>query len=372
MPKIYHSGAWKEGRIQNMIARVADWVASWTRDPLRGTAVRVGARRSLARMSAARLVLAGLLGLACWTAAGAAPDLAALPPHPRLWIGGIKTAPGYINPATLAGRARTCPKAFAYIQESDRVLPRALAAVIDKDPAKIERVAKDIAEAKATDTWLYEYALAFDWIAASLKPDRRKALAAHLADLAMQALKRSHPGYILTNYHIGAHLAIGLTALAIAEDDPRAGELMAAADEFFTEWRRMTGDGAPADDLLGRPAYGGGWPESHDYDRHGARYALFYLLGLRSATGADYIRGSAHWKAKPLYHIYTLLPNGYNILPFDDDDNPYLHRFDREVMVILAREFNDPHARWYCNHVNPGAPSPSMTLDFLFVEPRGH
>lgn len=321
--------------------------------------------------SASKLVLAALLLVAFSAPAVAAPpDLSDLPPHPRLWIGGRADAPGAIGPASLAERTGTNPQAFARLNSSSHIMARALAAMIARDQAKLESVIKDIAAANANDAGLADYVLAYDWIASVLTPAQKKALATHLGDQAIEALKRFDPGYILGNYDIGAHMAAGLAALAIAEDDPRAKDIMADADEFFTEWQKHTGDGAAPDDLQGRAAYGGGWPESHDYDRHGSRYALMYFLGFRSATGIDVISKSAHWKAKPLYHIYTILPNGRNLLPFDDDDNPYLHRFDREVMVILAREFKDPHAHWYVNHVNTEQVSLSAAVDFIYDDPK--
>jgi hypothetical protein len=319
-----------------------------------------------------RILAAGLLfALLAGIAAAEPPDLSKLPPHPRLWIGGVPTASGYIDAMKLGDRAKSHPDEYARLKASNHIMARALDAMISVDKAKLDGVAADLAATKVTLAELGEYALAYDWAASALSADQRMAISKNLGDRAEESLKRFNPGYPLGNYDIGAHMAAGLVALAIAEDDPRAKEIMADVDEFFTKWLEFTGDGAAADDMLGRAAYGGGWPESHDYDRHGSRYALLYFLGLRSATGVDVISKSAHWRAKPLYHIYTVLPNGRNLLPFDDDDNPFLHRFDREVMVILAREFDDPHARWYYNHVNTEKVSLSAALDFLYEEPKG-
>ena len=311
-----------------------------------------------------------LIVMLCGAAFAGAPDVSNLPPHPRLWIGGVKTAPGHIDPDGLTQRAKTHAEEYARLNASGHIMAKALSAMIAVDNAKFGAVVAELRAAKATNAALAEYALAYDWIAMSLGEAQRKEISRCLGDLAVESLKAFDPGYVLGNYDIGARLGAGLAALAIAGDDPRAQELLDKVQAWFDEWMKMTGDGAAPDDMLGRAAYGGGWPESHDYDRHASRYALLYFLGLRSATGIDVISRSAHWKDKPYYHIYTLLPNGYNIFPVDDDDNPYLHRFDREVMVILAKEFDDPHAHWYVSHVNTEKLSLSAALDFLYWEPN--
>ena len=35
-----------------------------------------------------------------------APDISKLPPHPRLWIGGVESNPGRVDPARISERAK--------------------------------------------------------------------------------------------------------------------------------------------------------------------------------------------------------------------------------------------------------------------------
>jgi len=319
-----------------------------------------------------RYILAALVILACTVAARAqAPDISNLPPHPRLWIGGVEANPGRIDPADLAKRRETHAAQFALLENTSAIDARALAAMIKRDSKRIQVIAKELETAPARRGGdLAQIALAFDWIAAEIPADQRHKIAVHIGDLASE--RRSEAGGRFNpwdNNPLRRDMGIGLAALAIAGDDPRAGTLFEKAHALFEEFIEITGDNAAATDMCGRGAYGGGWPEGHDYDRHGSRYAMIYFLGLRSATGMDVFTGSDFWKAKPLYHIYETLPNGYNVLPFQDDDHPFLHRYDRDVMLVLAKEFKDPHARWYLNHVNTEAVTSSATFEFLFDEP---
>ena len=327
------------------------------------------------------VAVAVLLVLAGKTVLAAAPDVSSLPPHPRLYIGGRSDVAGYIDPAGLAARAKSCPEHYALLKSSSAMSARALAAVIADDKAAMEAIADDILKTRRTrSSGLVELALAYDWIAASLSPERRARLSRFLGDLAEgrlgEAESRFNPW---DNNPLRRDMGVGLVALAIAGDDPRAQGLLAHTHPLMEEFLRITGDGlgdatgladpmSPGSPVYGCGAYGGGWPEGHDYDRHGSRYAMLYFLGLRSAAGIDVFTGSPFWKSKVPFHIYHVLPNGL-ILPFQDHDNPYAHRYDREQMLVLAREFKDPHARWYLNHHNTTRDASSATFEFLYDEP---
>ncbi len=318
--------------------------------------------------------LAALLIVAAFsaTALAEAPDISKAPPHPRLYIGGLETAAGYIDPDSLTSIAKTRPEDWALLNNARPLSARALSAMVSVDAKKFRQVVADLKSAKATSGGeLVELALAYDWIAADLAEPERKEIARHIGDLAAgpvsQYITRSNA---FDNNSLRRDMGIGLAALAIAGDDPRAQQLLNGAHRIFDEFIEITGDHAAADDMAGRGGYGGGWPEGHDYDRHGSRYAFIYFLGLRSATGVDVFKDSPFWKAKILEQIYIVLPNGINNVPFQDSDNPFIHRFDREMMLVLAREFGDPHARYYLNHVNTEKVTSSAIFDFLYNQPN--
>jgi hypothetical protein len=305
-------------------------------------------------------------------ALAATPDVTKLPPHPRLWIGGVQTAPGYIDPNALTERAKSHPEEFALLKSARGIDARALYAMVSNDKEAFAKVVSDLKTFSVSDGHsLYPYALAYDWIAMDLPDADRKEIAKHLADISLGPVTGNYAARNpFDNNSLRYSMGTGLAALAIAGEDPRAKEMFEKASTFFDEFIKITGDGAKPDDMLGRGAYGGGWPEGQDYDRHGSRYAMIYFLGLRSATGVDVFSNSPFWKSKAAFLIYEVLPNGHNILPYQDDDNPFLHLFDREEMLVMAREFGDPHARWYLNRVNKEQQTYGATFEFLYNEPK--
>ena len=316
-----------------------------------------------------KTVLAGLLALSlCGLAFAEAPDISKLPPHPRLWIGGVTTAAGHIDPATLPERAKSHPEDFALLTASSDLACRALTAVVTNDKAMLDKVVSDLKASRIKGgEQMLQAALAFDWVAASLPEADRKAIATHLGDMLPDVEPDVASRFnALDNNPLRRAMGVGLAAMAIADDDPRAVEYFKQAHALMEDFMRETGDGAEAGDMEGRGCYGGGWPEGYDYNRHGSRYTMEYFLGLRSATGVDVFAGSKFWKDTQYFHIYQVLPNGRNVLPFQDNDWTFMLRLDREVMLVLAREFKDPHARWYLNHVNL-AQDPSV-FEFLYNE----
>jgi hypothetical protein len=300
-----------------------------------------------------------------------APDISKLPPHPRLWIGGVESNPGRVDPAHFAERAKEYGPQLAAMAASKSIRDRALAAFVTKDETLARAVINELKTAQARNGGaMLEIALAFDWVAPFMSDAERAEVARHVGDVAVS--RKTEVGGRFNSYHnypLQRDMGIGVAALAIAGDDPRATELFENAHKIFQDFVELTGDNAAPGDLAGRAAYGGGWPESYDYDRHGSYYALKYLLALRSATGVDVFRGSKFWKEKILYHVYFVLPNGYNVLPIDDNDWPFVMPHDREVMLALAREFRDPHAEYYLTHVNNIESTRTPLFDFLFADP---
>ncbi|MHC4713910.1 MAG: hypothetical protein ACYTAN_11675 [Planctomycetota bacterium] len=318
-----------------------------------------------------RYAIAGLLFcLFCGWAAAAPPDISDLPDHPRLYIGGVKDNPAYIDADALVERMKGRPEQFGQLADSSDLAARALAAMVASDKDKLAGVVADLKEFQARrGEAIARAALAFDWVATALSDEDRKAIAKQLGDVAQEHAKflgRINPW---DNNPLRRDMGVGLVALAIAGDDERAEALFTKSWESWRRFIEIVGDGVPPEDWAGRGLPGGGWPEGHDYDRHGTRYAMIYFLGLRSATGFDVFTGSDYWSKKILFHIYTLLPDMYHTIPWQDDDHPYAIRHDRDVMLFLANEYKDPHARWYLNHVNKDTDSQAAIFEFLFNEP---
>ena len=88
-----------------------------------------------------------------------------------------------------------------------------------------------------------------------------------------------------------------------------AGEYLTDVKAELQDFLDLTGDGAALDDMDGRGAYGGSWPEGYDYDRRGSLHALELLLAFRSCGLGDHITGSRFWQDK-IYSRLTLLVAG--------------------------------------------------------------
>jgi hypothetical protein len=282
----------------------------------------------------------------------------------------VESNPGRVDPATFAERAKECSGQVEAMAGSKNIRDKALAALVKKDETLAREVITELKTAQArTGSSMLEIALAFDWVAPFMTDAERVEIARHIGDVAEG--RKGEAGGRFNSYHnypLQRDMGIGVAALAIAGDDPRAKELFEKAHAIFQDFLELAGDHAATDDMAGRAGYGSGWPESYDYDRHGSYYALKYFMALRSATGVDVFRGSKFWKEKILYHIYFVLPNGYNVLPIDDNDWPFLMPHDREVMLVLAREFRDPHAQHYLKHVNNIKETQSPLFEFLFAD----
>ena len=126
-------------------------------------------------------------------------------------------------------------------------------------------------------------AVAWDLLAASASPAERDLLLGMARKWVVPSfLKHTAAGQEMWWYKPEAHncnwLAVcaggaGLLALAMAEDLPDAGTMLARADAGVTAFMRS----------LTRS--GGGWPEGVVYWNYGMRYAFMYLLAHEQATG---------------------------------------------------------------------------------------
>jgi len=303
-------------------------------------------------------------------------EIRPLAPHPRLWI----SADGRAHtPRVSLLRERIhepgAARAWSIIQASPGVQYRALLYLLTGDPSVLAQTVAQF-QPVADAHRLAAQALAYDWLWVGLNEAQRQELARLLlasADAAWERTYASLPEF-LHNIPNTATAAQCLAALAAADEFPdRAQSVFDRGWRYQRETLRCTGDCDPHLDRLNPiyPLAGGGWPEGHDYDRHGTLEALSLWLALRSAGGPDFVSGSRFLDEKLLWYLQGLLPSGNYILPVGDNDFPggipSWHDLHLLAMSAAADGPHAPYLRDYLDHTSVQRESAIST--FLFVDP---
>jgi hypothetical protein len=299
-----------------------------------------------------------------------------LPPHPRLWLntdgrGGAPTVEELRKRTQRPGAAR----AWSVIAAHDGIESRALVYLLTGDQqAFTEAVAQF--EPVRHHYPLRAMALAYDWLYAGLSDGQRREYAKLLLDSAEAAWGARYASLpeILHNYPNSYSAGIGLAALAAADEYPeRAQEIFDRAWRYQSVAVTLTGDRDPRADPLNPvyPLFGGGWPEGHDYDRHGTLEMLMLWLALRSAGGPDFVTGSRFVDDKLQWYLQGLLPSEHYMLPLGDNDFPgglpFWHDLHILAMSAAADGPHAPYLRDYLDHAE--VESGSAISTFLFVDP---
>ncbi len=299
------------------------------------------------------------------------PDLATAGAHPRLWMRPDASNPFVPSLADLQARTTGAYVAeWNIVRNSTALWNAALAYRLSGDLTKLASVRTALSTTTSSADTLVERALAYDWVYGGLTPTQRNSYAMNLVTSGYNVRGGTGPaGDMYANIPIGAERAAAMAALAAAGNDTRAQDLFNRAYEAMRNFRDITGDGVDMTDpanKAGRAGYGGGWPEGYDYDRHASRYVLQFEEALRSALEQDFIHNSEYWRDKIAYLLYGTTPDAGHLLPWEDNDNVYLHRFDREEMLMLAREFQDEHGQYWLNHVNDTVITYSGCVEFVY------
>jgi hypothetical protein len=186
---------------------------------------------------------------------------------------------------------------------------------------------------------LFHLALIYDWCHAHLSAGEGAKLRSLIAP---QMEKDMANGRLWRSFHNSGHThAFTLTAAALAlqGDDPIADRALAflrpELEDMLDTFDRVFPDGE--------------WAEGADYDRHASHHALRTFLALKAATGQDFIAASPHLRNVANYIFYATKPNGL-MFPGDDNDWPYLNKWEHSALLMLASEYRDPYAQWFLNH----------------------
>ena len=299
-----------------------------------------------------------------------------LPAHPRLWISIDGRAHSLTVPQLQARRQEPgAARAWSAIQEASGVDARALVYLLTGDASVLPQAVEQFRP--TTDPHrLAAQALAYDWLYPGLGEAQRRELAALLLASADAAWERSYARLpeFLHNIPSTATAAQCLAALAAADEFPdRAQSVFDRGWSYQRETIRCTGDPDPPSGTLNPiyPLAGGGWPEGHDYDRHGTLEALALWLALRSAGGPDFVSGSQFLDDKILWYLQGLLPSEDYLLPVGDNDFPggipFWHDLHLLAMSAAADGPRAPYLRDYVDRMPVETGSAIST--FLFIDP---
>ncbi|MFH1069385.1 MAG: heparinase II/III family protein [Candidatus Glassbacteria bacterium] len=305
--------------------------------------------------------------LLCQQATAAALELG---PHPRLYL---NRQPNGKVPGVDQLRGRIGQRGYAEIwrrvKTSNHASDRALVYLLTADTTGLAALREQLGQVIGRYDGLVDHSLAFDWAYAVFSGPEKKLFAGKLIESVQEVEKRYQLATVYHNMCWGRNMGQGLAMLAAWGDDPRAEGLEGLVRQELGELQEILGDGVPAGEMTGRAGWGGGWPESYDYDRHGSHYALLLLLAWRSAGLGDYFTGSSYWRDKVLYLLYGTGPDGSFILGYEDNDWPFPMPHDRRMMSFLEGEYKSGLASWWIDTFADTLVVAPHFWEFLFSDP---
>lgn len=299
-----------------------------------------------------------------------------LPAHPRLWI----SAEGRAHSLTVSElQARRedpgAARAWSVIQEARGVDCRALVYLLTGDQAALTQALEQFRPGTSPNR-LIAQAFAYDWLHAGLSETQRKELAQQMLASAEAATGRQYADVweIVNNMPDSVTAAQCLVALATADEFPdRAQAIFDRGWRYQRELLHCTGDQEAHPDPLNpvHPLVGGGWPEGHDYDRHGTLQALTLWLALRSAGGPDFVSRSRYLDDKLLWYLQGLLPCEDYQLPVGDTDFPGGIPLSLDLhLLAMSAAAEGPHAPYLRDYLDrTPVQTGSAVSTFLFLDP---
>lgn len=218
-------------------------------------------------------------------------------------------------------------------------------------------------------------AIAYDWIYNELSVEERTIIGGNLAQRAQESFEASttpqnnnelrnwwRASYI-QNHHWINHSALGIAALILEGEDPRAQTWLDDAVKHMTR-----------DQYLADGIADGSWHEGIPYQSYGLTMSLPFFYNLRRLKGLEilphtYLRNYAYWR------IYNSLPSSTRFaLSYGDFEWGW--NDPQNVLRFIAREYRDGHAEWMAQQLtdNDGWHSsvwyaPWYVFEFLYYDP---
>jgi SAM-dependent methyltransferase len=231
--------------------------------------------------------------------------------------------------------------------------------VEDRDPRLMERIVGylDYFSQAEGDVWtrprmLKALALAYDWLADDLPPDRRKAIPTRMLEL-VAAMKKA---YRHSDYNNQVYLQYGplvYAGIALAHEPDFAAE----AQELMRESERLLREHfIPTINQVGGNG-DGGWHEGMAYFSFFAYELAQQLEAWRTATGEDLFEICPGLKGASRWFVYCTQPHDQTMAPVADIRHATRWGWqETALLTLLARRYRDGLAQWALRLVPPDHP----------------
>ena len=223
-------------------------------------------------------------------------------------------------------------------------------------------------------------AIAYNWIHDRLNADEQQLVRVSLAEWTNKLYEATistnyradwlnwWPRSYAQNHHWVIHSALGLSALALANEDPRAEMWLNHAVAQMTLVRDLL-DGIND----------GSWHEGIPYQNYALTMALPFWISLKQIKGIDllphaYLKNYVLWR---IYnHITTSSGNPQFILANGDFEWSWANGFQSQgILTFIAADQRDGHAQWMAQQLVPIPrrvsvwATPWNVFEFLYFDP---
>jgi len=215
---------------------------------------------------------------------------------------------------------------------------------------------------KSSTGWIYTMsAVCYDWCYELLSASEKKRIREILIRECLKRMLNRQGWYPFRHNFYSYAYDVGTCAIALSGDDPFADYALSFVRSRYRDAMRVLDELFPD----------GEWSEGCDLNRSATGGALRFLWALKTATGDDLMAHSPHMRNAAQYIIACAKPNGL-VYPGGDNDFPHLGDRDREMLLMLAAEFDDPYAQYCLNHCDVEmfkTKRPHAWKDLLWYDP---
>ncbi len=261
------------------------------------------------------------------------------------------------NQARRSGsRVRTLSFAYAmtgepaYLERAKPELEVMYAAGTWSDPR--HRAEADLVSAEATCT----LGLAYDWLHKGLSVAERDKLRSVLVTKGLEPIFKADAQKVWWsiwprgNWGSVIFGQAGVAALALLGDEPRAAEWVRRCEQKIWLYTQAIGQE-------------GGWGESVSYACYCWLNGVRFIDALQR-VGGDNLLSTSGPRKLPAYFLHLLLPDKSGFVPFSNCGTGV--NFGASFLYRLADEYDDPHAQWIAQQMQPRSSDP---FAFLWIDP---
>lgn len=240
---------------------------------------------------------------------------------------------------------------LAYLERAKVELEVMYAAGTWSDPR--HKAVADLVSAEETCS----LGLAYDWLYNGLTPAERDRLRSVIVAKGLEPIFKADADKVWWSIwprgNWGAVIfgQAGVAALALLGDEPRAAEWVRRCEQKIRLYTQAIGQD-------------GGWGESVSYACYCWVNAIRFMDALRRVGGDDLFATTGP-RLLPTYFIHMMLPDKSGFVPFSNCGTGV--NFGAPFLYRLADEYDDPHAQWVAQQMQPRT---GDIFAFLWLDPR--